>query len=88
MHEACWKYLLCRSGSQHADLRAVLGGYMGILAAGEKAISTTNRNFVGRMGPAPSLSVPGKSGSGRSQRHYRQNLKPGGSNKIKYSRFK
>ncbi len=27
-----------------------LGGYMGILAAGERAISTTNRNFVGRMG--------------------------------------
>ncbi len=27
-----------------------LGGYMGILAEGEKAISTTNRNFVGRMG--------------------------------------
>jgi 3-isopropylmalate/(R)-2-methylmalate dehydratase large subunit len=27
-----------------------LGGYMGILAAGEKAISTTNRNFIGRMG--------------------------------------
>ncbi|MBI2908587.1 MAG: 3-isopropylmalate dehydratase large subunit [Chloroflexi bacterium] len=27
-----------------------LGGYMGILAAGEKSISTTNRNFVGRMG--------------------------------------
>ena len=27
-----------------------LGGFMGILAAGEKAISTTNRNFVGRMG--------------------------------------
>ncbi len=27
-----------------------LGGHMGILAAEEKAISTTNRNFVGRMG--------------------------------------
>ena len=27
-----------------------LGGHMGILAAGEKAITTTNRNFVGRMG--------------------------------------
>jgi 3-isopropylmalate/(R)-2-methylmalate dehydratase large subunit len=27
-----------------------LGGHMGILAAGEKAIATTNRNFTGRMG--------------------------------------
>ena len=27
-----------------------LGGYMGILAAGEKAVTTTNRNFKGRMG--------------------------------------
>lgn len=27
-----------------------LGGYMGILAKGERAIATTNRNFVGRMG--------------------------------------
>jgi 3-isopropylmalate/(R)-2-methylmalate dehydratase large subunit len=27
-----------------------LGGYMGILAKGERAVTTTNRNFVGRMG--------------------------------------
>ena len=35
---------------------ACLGGFMGILAAGEKCISTTNRNFVGRMG-APKSEV-------------------------------
>lgn len=31
-----------------------LGGHMGILAAGERALATTNRNFVGRMGHAKS----------------------------------
>lgn len=38
-----------------------LGGHMGILAEGERAVSTTNRNFVGRMGHAKSevyLSSP------------------------------
>ena len=34
-----------------------LGGHMGVLSDGEWAISTTNRNFVGRMGPTSSMII-------------------------------
>ena len=37
-----------------------LGGHMGILARGEKALATTNRNFIGRMGhPESEVSLSG-----------------------------
>jgi 3-isopropylmalate/(R)-2-methylmalate dehydratase large subunit len=39
-----------------------LGGHMGILAKGERALATTNRNFVGRMGHPEFLKQSGKPG--------------------------
>ena len=46
-----------------------LGGHMGILAKGERALATTNRNFVGRMGHPQSEVLSEQSCGCRSQRH-------------------
>ena len=48
-----------------------LGGYMGILAAGERAIATTNRNFVGRMGDPTERGLPVLAGHRRGKRRAR-----------------
>ena len=58
------------------------GGYMGILAEGERCVSTTNRNFVGRMGHVDSEILSGKPGSGSSQRHYRKSERTGGTGTV------
>ena len=54
-----------------------LGGHMGILAKGERAISTTNRNFVGRMGHVESEVYLSKSSSCSSFSNNRKNNKSG-----------
>ena len=53
-----------------------LGGHMGILAAGERCVSTTNRNFVGRMGHVNSEVIPRISRRGGRIRHCGPYLHP------------
>ena len=57
-----------------------LGGHMGILAAGERAVATTNRNFVGRMGDPTSevyLASPAVAAATRRRRAHRAAGGPG-----------
>jgi 3-isopropylmalate/(R)-2-methylmalate dehydratase large subunit len=51
MHEGLFDiYLDANAAVSTPTCGPCLGGHMGILAAGERALATTNRNFVGRMG--------------------------------------
>ena len=45
-----WTRSSMRAASSPPHLRPLPGGYMGILGGRERCVSTTNRNFVGRMG--------------------------------------
>jgi len=48
-------FLAARAAISTPTCGPCVGGHMGVLAKGEKAVSTTNRNFVGRMGHPESM---------------------------------
>ena len=51
MHEGLFDIFLDAGGAiSLPTCGPCLGGFMGVLAKGERAVATTNRNFVGRMG--------------------------------------
>ena len=54
-----------------------LGGHMGILAEGERAVATTNRNFVGPDGAYRQRSLPGQPGHCRRLRGAGAHRQPG-----------
>ncbi len=54
-----------------------LGGHMGILAAGERAVATTNRNFRRAHGPSGKRSLPEQSGGCRGFGSCRAHRSPG-----------
>jgi 3-isopropylmalate/(R)-2-methylmalate dehydratase large subunit len=47
-------FIDCNAAVSTPTCGPCLGGHMGVLADGERAVATTNRNFVGRMGHSKS----------------------------------
>ena len=50
MRKASWIFIEAGAAVSTPTCGPCLGGHMGVLGKGERAVATTNRNFVGRMG--------------------------------------